>query len=135
MPKNPVKKRILSALFELFTRLTFLAFLVALFLLAVIYVSRNVTYEYGSSEVSADREEAAPSGTAPVDDGTRILRFSEQNAEKICIYRPDGTLERSLGISSDALTDLDLDLLSKGVTLCKTELEALLSETDALIPY
>ncbi len=135
MSKNQSKKQVVSALFELFARLTFLAFLVALFLLAVIYVSRNVTYEYGDIEATAGREEVSSKGSFPLDDGTRILRVSEGDTQKICIYRPDGTLERSLGINTDILTDLDLALLDVGVSVTEAELIALLSESDALIPY
>lgn len=128
-------KKVVSALFELFVRLTFLAFLVASFLLLVVYISRNVTYEYSDLATAEGSEEASPSGTAPPDDGRRILRMSEGDAQTICIYRSDGTLEQSLGIAPDILTDLDLDLLVEGVSVSGAELEALLSEADALIPY
>ena len=61
--------------------------------------------------------------------------MSDIDAQTICIYRSDGTLEQSLGIAPDILTDLDLDLLVEGVSVSGAELEALLSEADALIPY
>ena len=115
------KEIIAESLAILAKRLVIPAGLLLVFALLKEYIPRNTTYEYAETEKNVVNPQLIP-----YSEEISSLYTLRLCGEEICVYRNDGTIEYTVKIDTELLTEYDLALLGEGICAEREELSELI---------